>query len=424
MSDYDTEAVELRLFMEDLCCEVCRFQHLEEEIDPERIRIRQDVDLGIPDCFADIQITVPGQPTYFVEMKVGRDADEVIDRVGRKYGKLTSVSEKADKVIVVVSSLDGNDGNDGGDGNIETFEARLRERVHPNLKIEVWGPALLREKLRHHFQVEVVRFEREELVKLRAAVEHTKGSLAFGTEYRGSPAEAMLMWHLGCWTIHAVRKAAKHNCGADVLLQTGLFPDVAILVVDLCGYSAYVRDTPDDSVVQTVMTSFYTKARRAVINCGGMLSQFVGDAVIAAFGVPFNSPGYVDQAIDCAVAIMDIGKSVSNRWQRHIDRVQPVKGCHTGLALGDMLVVPHRPYSRSHMGIVSDSVDMAARLCSFAGPGQIVASNALYQRINRAHRGHFLEMQPIDAKNVGRLQSWKWDVEGARAAGVEAVAAP
>jgi class 3 adenylate cyclase len=199
-------------------------------------------------------------------------------------------------------------------------------------------------------------------------------------------------------------------------LQTGLYRDVAILVVDLSGFSAYVRDTRDDSVVQTVLTSFYTKARRAVINCGGMLSQFVGDAVIAVFGVPAGSQGYIDQALDSALAIMDIGKSVSNKWQRHIDRLQPVKGCHTGLAVGDMLVVPHRAYSRSHLGIVADSVNMAARLSSVARPGEIVVSNAFYQRLSKPHRGHFAEMEPIEAKNVGRLQSWKWDVEATRAA--------
>ncbi len=43
MSNYDTEAIELRLFMEDLCCDICRFQHLEDGVDPEQIRIRQDV---------------------------------------------------------------------------------------------------------------------------------------------------------------------------------------------------------------------------------------------------------------------------------------------------------------------------------------------------------------------------------------------
>lgn len=422
MSNYDTEAVELRLFMEDLCCDVCRFQHVEDGIAPEQIRIRQDVDLGLSGCFADIQVSIPGQLAYFVEVKLCRGADDILDRITRKYGQLTRVSEEAGRLIVVVSDLDCDAGS---------FAASLRAKVHRALAIEVWTPQVLRDKLRRHFQLEVVQFERSELVRMRAAVERTKGSFAFGPQYSGSSAESMLMWHFGCWTINGIRKnvirnAADQDSGssADTLLPTGLHRDVAILVVDLSGFSAYVRDTRDDSVVQTVLTSFYTKARRAVINCGGMLSQFVGDAVVAAFGVPVHSPGYIDQALECSAAIMDIGKSVSNKWQRHIDRLQPVRGCHAGVALGDMLVVPHRAYSRSHMGIVADSVNMAARLSSVAGPGEIVVSNAFYRRLGKAYLGQFVEMEPIEAKNVGRLQAWKFDLEKARRAGTETMVPP
>jgi adenylate cyclase len=332
------------------------------------------------------------------------EADEIIERIARKYSRLTSVSEKAGKVIVVVSAVDPDD---------RAFTASLRASIDQNLALEIIGPDLLREKLRHHFQHEVVRFDRDELIRMRAAVERVKGGLAFGPEYSGSPSEAMLMWHFGCWTIRSLRDGSDQAVPAD-LLQTGLYRDVAILMADLSGFSAYVRDTRDDSVVQAVLTSFYTKTRRAVINCGGMLSQFVGDAVIAAFGVPVNSPGYIDQALECAVAIMDIGKSVSNKWQKHIDRVQAVRGCHTGLALGDMLVVPHRAYSRSHLGIVADSVNMAARLSSAARPGEIVVSNAFYNAAGKTARSHFSEMEPIEAKNVGRLQAWQWDVENTR----------
>jgi class 3 adenylate cyclase len=406
MSNFDIDATELRLFMEDLCCDVCRFGHMEDGVAPDQVHIRQDVDLKLSDCYADIRITVPGQPAYFVEVKLNRDADDIVDQIARKYGQLTPVSEKAGKVIVVLSALD---------GDPAAFEARLRARIHPNLALELWYPPSLRDKLRRYFQLEVVQFERDELLRMRAAVGRIKGGFAFGAQYTGSTVESMLMWHFGCWTIQGLRKAAgpDNDGGAEAILKTGLFQDVAIVVVDLSGFSAYVRDTRDDSVVQAVLTSFYTKARRAVINCGGMLSQFVGDAVIAAFGVPARSPDYIEHALDCAVAIMDIGKSVSHNWQRHIDRIQTVKGCHTGIALGDMLVVPHRPYSRSHMGIVSDSVNMAARLSGFALPGEIVVSNAFYQASCRTRRGSFEEMQPLDAKNVGRLQAWKWKADGA-----------
>ena len=119
---------------------------------------------------------------------------------------------------------------------------------------------------------------------------------------------------------------------------------------------------------------------------------------------------------------MDIGRSVSNKWQRLTDRIQPVAGCHTGVALGDLLVVPLRSYSRSHLGLVADSVNMAARLSTAAQPGEMVVSNALFQGLRHSTKHPFTEMEPVEAKNVGTLQAWKWDRDGARTAHTAAAA--
>ena len=39
---------ELRLFLEELICNVCRFIHAEQGISLKELRIRQEVSLGIP----------------------------------------------------------------------------------------------------------------------------------------------------------------------------------------------------------------------------------------------------------------------------------------------------------------------------------------------------------------------------------------
>ena len=69
MNFYDSEAFELRLYLEDLCCDLCRFEHVAEGVPPQHIRIRQDVDLGISGAFADASICFPGERPYFLEVK-------------------------------------------------------------------------------------------------------------------------------------------------------------------------------------------------------------------------------------------------------------------------------------------------------------------------------------------------------------------
>jgi adenylate cyclase len=394
---FDSEAMELRFYLEDLCCDLCRFEHLTEGIASQDIRIRQDVDLGIPEAFADASVSIPGGRKYFVEVAWGHDAAEIVDRVTTKYGTKTSVSEQAQKLLVVAS--------EGGQGE-SVLESELRSSVSPHLQVEVWTAAHQRELIRRHFQVDLQDFEHDNLLTLRSVVDSVKGRFAFGEGFTGSAAQTMLMWHLGCWTIERAQKEAK--LPLESIMAKGRYHDTAVLIADLSGFSSYVRDSPEDSVVQNALMSFYTKTRREVINCGGMLAQFVGDAVIAVFGVPVCFPDYIEKALECAASIMDIGKCISASWQSHIDRLQTDAGCHTGIALGDVHVVPLRSYSHSQMGLVADAVNMAARLASAAKTDEIVVSNALYQRLGKLSRTRFLETEPIEAKNVGRLRAWRW----------------
>src|SRR5262249_10939552 len=153
---------------------------------------------------------------------------------------------------------------------------------------------------------------------------------AFGgpslAEYTNEPLKSALLWHFGFWRLRQLRES--RGLTPREIVPPGLYRGVAVLLADLCAFSSYVRDTPDDDVVRHCLTSFYSKARYQIINQGGMVYQFVGDQVIALFGVPDQRPGFVKEALDTAHALVDIGNSISNHWQRHIDRVQTSGGVH------------------------------------------------------------------------------------------------
>jgi adenylate cyclase len=77
------------------------------------------------------------------------------------------------------------------------------------------------------------------------------------------------------------------------------------------------------------------------------------------------------------------------------------------MALGDLQMISLRPLSRTHMGVIGDSINLAARLSGVAGCDEIVVSNLLHQGLPDAVRAEFLELAPIDAKNIGRIRAWK-----------------
>ena len=192
------------------------------------------------------------------------------------------------------------------------------------------------------------------------------------------------------------------------VLEPRLYNDVVVLMADLCSFSGYVRDTSDSSQIRRRLTEFYTLARHAVLNAGGMHYQFVGDEIVALFGLHHEPTSAVARAVRCARSLFDAGTSVSQAWQRSLDRVQPSCGVHIGVAVGDLNLMSLRPFSRSHIGFIGDALNMAARLMGEARADQAVVSNRFYTRLEPEQQLLLEEIEPIEAKNVGRIRGWRF----------------
>jgi class 3 adenylate cyclase len=77
------------------------------------------------------------------------------------------------------------------------------------------------------------------------------------------------------------------------------------------------------------------------------------------------------------------------------------------MATGDLQVIGFAPFSRAHVGVVGDAINLAARLCGVAQTHEIVVSNSLYGRLTDRAREGFLAMEPVEAKNLGSVRAWK-----------------
>ena len=275
--------------------------------------------------------------------------------------------------------------------------------------LEVWDEPRLLALVGEQFGVSLGSISATDLLDVREAIDAAKGRYAFGDDYTGDPLEAALLWHLGFWRLRQLGEARPGTGRAKkrAIFPPGLYSDVVVLMADLTGFSAFVRDTRDEQIVRNCLTAFYSKSRHQIINSGGVMYQFLGDAVIGFWGAPDGPGDYVQSALDCAAGLSDIGNAVSNEWQRQIDRVQTAGGVHIGMAVGDLQVMSLRPYGRAHLGAVGDSINMSARLMSAAGSGDAVVSNMLYQRLPPAVQSRFEELPAVEGRTVGRIKAWR-----------------
>ena len=387
---------ELRLFLQGICCDYLLFRHLDQGVPPEAIRIRQEVALGAG-AFADIEVRAGQAPPYFVEVDTGYSRERLLQSVRRKYGKPVPATDGAARVVVAAD----------GDalGNRTAVERSLREALRPGLELEIWDERHLLRLLGERFGVSLGTLGEDDLLALRNAVDHAKGVHAFADGFQNDHLQNTLLWHLAFWRVRRLREAGRSQPRS--ILPPGLCRDVVVLMADFCSYSSYVRDTREEAVSRRALTSFTSMTRHRIVNDSGMLYQFAGDSVVGLFGVPEAAPRHVEQAVECARGLIDIGASVATEWQRQIDQVQPAAGVHVSMTLGDLQVLSLRPLSRTHMGVIGDSINLAARLNTVSACDEIVVSNTFYQRLPDTLRAQFQELPPVEAKNIGRIRAWK-----------------
>jgi class 3 adenylate cyclase len=381
--------------LEDLCSDIVRWQHSGGDLQKMlAVRVEGEIPLGGP--FADLRVDPPSDPGYFVEVKYGLSADEVVAKLRRKYSNLTEQVAAGARRLILVAQAEGLD------------LSAARSALPPFLELEVWDEARVLELANACFGIEIRSLAPNDLMLVRNELERGRELAAFGSRPAHNYSEVslrhQLLWHFGVWRLRGLRLAAPDEDPWSIL-PPGVYQDVVAVYADLSGFSRAMRETPDDGVVRRALTNFYAKARYQVINAGGMLDQFVGDAVIALFGLPDQPSGYVDSAIRSAHRLTEIGASVSYDWQRRIDTVQPALGVHVGMAIGRVQVVPLRNLDHARIGVLGDPVNLAARLVALAEPGQVVASNALARRLE--YLAHPMQrLEEYEAHNMGRMQPW------------------
>ena len=391
---------ELRLVLEEICCHLCLHEHIVGRgAELRTVRIRRDYDLGIPDAYADIRVAAADEPPYFLEVKYGYSRRKLLNSLKRKYGVDPPGAASAARLILVVDTDSYDDWTQ--------LESELERAIPDHLKLEIWNQAIVLERLRECAGIDIGAISQSTVLELRQKFTTAKGRLAFGEEWVDDTLQNALLWKFGCWRLRQLRD--EHGLDARSVLPPARYRRIVAMHADLSSFSLFVRDTADGNVLRRCLTSFYSKSRFALLNTGGMVYQFVGDEVVGLFGLPMQTDDYTNQALEAALALIDIGNSVTRDWQRQIDRVQDATGVHVGIAIGDAQIVSQRAFGRAHLGAISDAMNLGSRLVSRAQPGEIVVSNSFYWSLNERNQDIFEEMDPFEARNIGRVKAWRMD---------------
>ncbi len=162
---------------------------------------------------------------------------------------------------------------------------------------------------------------------------------------------------------------------------------VTILFSDVAGSTALGEELdPED--LRALLARYYAIAKDVVAEHGGTLEKFIGDAVMAVFGIPTAHGDDAVRAIAAAEQLRDRVKGDARLGEKLPIRI--------GLNTGE--VVATRDASSGDFLITGDAVNTAARLQQLAEPWSIVCG----ERTASAASGHYAFGSAVELNAKGK----------------------
>ena len=174
--------------------------------------------------------------------------------------------------------------------------------------------------------------------------------------------------------------------GGDSKLATVFFGDIR-------GYTSFTEKHSAEYIVE-VLNEYFNEAVEIVIKHKGYIDKFIGDALMAAWGVPMQSED--EDAVSAVTAAVEIQQLIASKnrtfFKGEASNLRVGIGMHTGeLVAGNLGSSRRMDYT-----VIGDTVNVAARLEGVAGPGEVIITED-----TRKHIGDLFvleEREPVKVK--------------------------
>jgi adenylate cyclase len=166
------------------------------------------------------------------------------------------------------------------------------------------------------------------------------------------------------------------NVAADIaqrgeaIRQGGERRATTVLFSDIRGFTAIAEGMGPDAIAQ-FLSEYFTEMVEVIFEHGGTLDKFIGDAIMALWGAPIAHADDADRALRAALAMQ---RDITRLNQRWASQGRPEIGVGIGINHGEVFAGNIGSHRRLEYTVLGDVVNVAARLCAEAGPGEILVS--------------------------------------------------
>ncbi|MDQ4049193.1 MAG: adenylate/guanylate cyclase domain-containing protein [Actinomycetota bacterium] len=171
---------------------------------------------------------------------------------------------------------------------------------------------------------------------------------------------------------------------ADGLQLGGVTYDSTVLFSDIRGFTSFAEGK-DPEVVLAVLNAYHTEMCEAILGNGGTLIAYLGDGIMAAFGVPLPQADHAERALKAAREMVGSHLERFNEWMRS-------EGLGDGFRMG--VGLNSGPVTGGNIGserrleytAIGDTVNTASRLegMTKGTPHQVFVSETTFKRLRSA----------------------------------------
>ena len=158
--------------------------------------------------------------------------------------------------------------------------------------------------------------------------------------------------------------------------------EVTIMMADIRGFSRLTEQLPPDRVV-SLLNRYLGAMSEIILQHGGTIDEFLGDAILAVFGAPRRHDDDPERAARCALAMQSAMSGINAANRR-----DALPELHAGIALNTGTVIAGNIGSerRSKYGFVGHAMNVTSRIEDATGRGEILVADSTRRALGAAYR--------------------------------------
>jgi len=165
--------------------------------------------------------------------------------------------------------------------------------------------------------------------------------------------------------------------GEEALKLGGQKKDIAVLFVDIRGFTPLSESLPPDKVVE-ILNRYLELTTTAVFQNQGTVDKFIGDATMAVYNAPLDLDDYVFRAVKTGLDMAAAAKNLEAELAAVTDKKV---GFGVGINCGEAVIGNIGTSRRMDYTAIGNTVNVAARLEGQAKAGEVVISAQVYERL-------------------------------------------